>query len=101
MSIKKATQYSSLFLCLAGDSLDYHNGRPFTTKDRDNDARKNNNCAVQFHGAWWYGDGKYSNLNGEYFNDPGRTNPRGINWFYWKHGRYLTKQASMKIRPND
>ena len=33
----------------AGDSLTYHNGQPFSTKDRDN----NCNCAVTYSGAWW------------------------------------------------
>ena len=48
-----------------GDQLGYHNGRPFSTKDRDNDAWSGN-CAVQHKGAWWNGACFHSNLNSLY-----------------------------------
>ena len=44
----------------AGDSLSYHNGRIFTTKDRGG------GCANSYKGAWWYNHCHYSNLNGIY-----------------------------------
>ena len=37
----------------AGDSLAYHNGSYFTTKDKDNDW-DDGNCTQTWHGAWWY-----------------------------------------------
>lgn len=37
----------------AGDALSYSLGQKFTTIDEDNDL-SNNNCAVQYTGAWWY-----------------------------------------------
>ncbi|XP_052083793.1 ficolin-1-like [Mytilus californianus] len=36
----------------AGDSLSFHNGMPFSTKDRDNDP-SSDMCAVTYSGAWW------------------------------------------------
>ncbi|XP_071120275.1 uncharacterized protein [Mytilus edulis] len=55
----------------AGDSLTYHNGQSFYTKNRDN-----NSCAKKYRGAWWYGNCYHSNLNGKY-NGTGST---GVVW---------------------
>lgn len=48
-----------------GDSLSYHQGRPFSTKDRDNDIAVTN-CALSYKGAWWYKNCHRTNLNGKY-----------------------------------
>lgn len=39
------------------DKLQYNNGQPFTTKDKDNDDNSRIQCAQQFWGkagGWWY-----------------------------------------------
>ncbi|XP_054766226.2 ficolin-3-like [Lytechinus pictus] len=48
------------------DALEnFHNGLPFSTRDRDNDAY-NGNCAVAYQGGWWYKACHRSNLNGRW-----------------------------------
>lgn len=43
----------------------YHQGRPFTTIDSDNDIALGN-CAFTHHGAWWYKNCHLANLNGKF-----------------------------------
>ncbi|CAC5387405.1 Fibrinogen-like protein A,Ryncolin-4,Angiopoietin-related protein 7,Ficolin-3,Ficolin-1-B,Ficolin-2,Ryncolin-1,Tenascin-R,Angiopoietin-1,Ficolin-1,Fibrinogen C domain-containing protein 1-A,Tenascin-X,Tenascin-N,Ryncolin-3,Fibrinogen C domain-containing protein 1,Ryncolin-2,Techylectin-5B,Angiopoietin-related protein 2,Microfibril-associated glycoprotein 4,Ficolin-1-A,Tenascin,Fibrinogen C domain-containing protein 1-B [Mytilus coruscus] len=85
----------------AGDSLDYHNGQEFTTKDRDNDPWKNtknkNNCGIYSQGAWWYKTCAYSNLNGVYI-EGGKKSVKGMYLYYWKNNHHSMKSSSMMIR---
>jgi len=48
------------------DALKYHNGKPFTTMDRDHDEASGYNCAVESTGAWWFNNCFSSHLNGKY-----------------------------------
>ena len=80
----------------AGDSFThhngfgYHNGRRFTTPDRDNDAWGSGNCAVRYVGSWWH-DACYSAfLTGKY--------KTGVIWRYWISHLYSLRVAEMKIR---
>uniref|UniRef100_A0A1X7TZ40 Fibrinogen C-terminal domain-containing protein n=1 Tax=Amphimedon queenslandica TaxID=400682 RepID=A0A1X7TZ40_AMPQE len=84
----------------AGDSLTYHNGYRFTTRDNDNDHRSFSNCAQQYTGAWWYYTCYYSSLNGHYFNNSTITS-QGIIWWYWKNARISLKFSEMKTRHNN
>ena len=72
------------------DAMAYHNGRSFTTPDRDNDGNSGN-CAVSVGGAWWYTSCHYADLNGNYTS----SNPG------WHNGSKAVKftKIQMKIRP--
>ena len=48
-----------------GDSMKYHNGRPFSTNDRDPDPL-GIHCARAYMGGWWYKNCYKTNLNGLY-----------------------------------
>ncbi|KAM9326272.1 tenascin-R [Gastrophryne carolinensis] len=79
----------------AGDSLTYHQGRPFSTKDKDNDMAVTN-CAASYKGAWWYKNCHRTNLNGKY----GETrHSQGINWYHWKGHEFSIPFVEMKMRP--
>ena len=82
----------------AGDSLSYHKGMQFSTKDRDNDARTAESCAVSFQGAWWYENCYYSNLNGIYLTNTNVKNVKGIRWKTWKDS-YPASEDVMRIKP--
>ena len=82
-----------------GDSLSYHRGYPFSTKDRDNDSWYGN-CATRFKGAWWYSSGcHHSNLNGLYHRGSHSSYADGVNWYHWKGYYYSAKRAEMKLKP--
>lgn len=50
---------------LPGDSMAYHNGRPFSTFDKDTDSAITN-CALSYKGAFWYKNCHRVNLMGRY-----------------------------------
>ncbi|XP_048414892.1 tenascin isoform X13 [Stegostoma tigrinum] len=81
----------------AGDSLFYHQGRPFSTKDRDNDVAVTN-CALSYKGAWWYKNCHKVNLNGRYGV---QSHSQGVNWFHWKGHEYSIEFVEMKLRPHN
>ncbi|XP_049632357.1 tenascin-R isoform X2 [Suncus etruscus] len=81
----------------AGDSLSYHQGRPFSTQDRDNDVAVTN-CAMAYKGAWWYKNCHRTNLNGKYGES---RHSQGINWYHWKGHEFSIPFVEMKMRPYD
>ncbi|GFR92869.1 angiopoietin-related protein 1 [Elysia marginata] len=76
----------------AGDSFKYHNNRPFSTIDRDNDAWSKS-CATLHGGGWWFGACDHSNLNGKW----GRKSGNGVEWEKLA-GPQSVSFSEMKIR---
>lgn len=79
----------------AGDSMTYHNGRPFSTYDHDNDIAVTN-CALSYKGAFWYKNCHRVNIMGRYGDN---SHSKGVNWFHWKGHEHSIEFAEMKIRP--
>ena len=75
-----------------GDSLTYHLGRKFGTRDT-------HACAVGHKGAWWYHGCHHSNLNGLYLRGNHTSYADGVNWLRWKGFHYSLKFTEMKLRP--
>ncbi|XP_078466507.1 uncharacterized protein LOC144729952 [Lampetra planeri] len=96
----------------AGNALSYsrgynHDGRPFSTPDRDNDAYAAGNCAAYYASGWWFDSCLAANLNGRYHRGGyrGRVTD-GIYWGTWyilsdyRTGRkYSFRSVEMKVRP--
>ena len=82
----------------AGDSLRWHHGMKFTTKDSDNDIW-GGNCAKTYKGAWWHSNCHRSNLNGIYIEDGTSMDGRGLRWYTWKSN--VKKFTEMKVRLGD
>ncbi|XP_014855638.1 PREDICTED: tenascin-N isoform X9 [Poecilia mexicana] len=79
----------------AGDAMTYHQGRPWTTMDSDNDLALTN-CARTHQGAWWYANCHLANLNGKWGDN---THSVGVNWEPWKGHLTSLDFTEMKIRP--
>ncbi|CAH1170160.1 unnamed protein product [Phaedon cochleariae] len=84
----------------AGDSLEYHRGSKFTTKDFDQDNYVEN-CAVKYGGAWWFRNCFESNLNGKYINVPltSVTAHEGLDWHTFRNSGYCHAKSRMLVKP--
>ena len=82
----------------AGDSLAWHSGMQFSTRNQDNDIHRNSNCAVVHRGGWWYARCHDSNLNGFYHGGGHSSYADGVNWYDWKGYYYSIKRTEMKLR---
>ncbi|XP_039206891.1 tenascin isoform X1 [Crotalus tigris] len=80
----------------AGDSMSYHNVRPFSTFDKDHDSAITN-CALSYKGAFWYKNCHRVNLMGRYGDN---SHSQGVNWFHWKGHEHSIAFAEMKVRPS-
>ena len=88
----------------AGDSFGYHRGRPFSTKDNDNDDSELVNCAQDRKGAWWFGSCLHSHFNGEHIGVGQESTvglyqvKKGIVWYNWLEQCAPVQKCTMKIR---
>ncbi|CAL1530632.1 unnamed protein product [Lymnaea stagnalis] len=80
----------------AQDSLHKHNNKKFSTIDRDQDTRREANCAQEWEAGWWFDNCWFALLNGLYQNRSD-VSWRGLAWSHWK--REQLKATEMKIRP--
>lgn len=86
---------------VVGDSLTYHNGRPFTTGDQDNDENLVGNCASTGRrkgSGWWYGGCELASLTLQYGNGSGRKAGELMQWEKWSVAPFSIKSASMMIQ---
>nr|XP_046181269.1 tenascin-X-like isoform X1 [Oncorhynchus gorbuscha]XP_046181270.1 tenascin-X-like isoform X1 [Oncorhynchus gorbuscha] len=83
------------YIGTAGDSMSYHNGRMFSTRDRD-PAPFITRCAMSYRGGWWYKNCHQANLNGLYDTS---VNHQGLIWTAWKGKDYSVPFTEMKLRP--
>ncbi|TWW57673.1 angiopoietin-related protein 1a [Takifugu flavidus] len=86
----------------AGDSFSSHNGKQFTTLDRDKDAFSGN-CAHFHKGGWWYNACGQTNLNGVWYSGGVYRSKfqDGIFWAEYGGGFYSLKSVRLMIRPID
>lgn len=83
----------------AGDSLSYHHGMQFSTRDNANDALSGpNRCPQQYRGAWWYWECHASNLNGAYLDGTHTTFADGVAWTTWTGFYESLRHSSMLVR---
>ncbi|XP_038833278.1 tenascin isoform X2 [Salvelinus namaycush] len=79
----------------AGDSMRYHNGRPFSTRDKEPHPL-GIHCARAYMGGWWYKNCYKTNLNGLYGTS---SNNQGVVWIDWKGKDSSIPFTEMKFRP--
>ncbi|XP_074167459.1 tenascin-X isoform X4 [Sminthopsis crassicaudata] len=79
----------------AGDSMSYHSGSMFSTRDRD-PSNLHIPCAVSYRGGWWYRNCHYANLNGLYGSI---IDHQGVSWYAWKGFEFSIPFTEMKLRP--
>ncbi|XP_013773600.1 techylectin-5B-like [Limulus polyphemus] len=84
----------------AGDAMDVHNHKNFSTFDHDNDLKNSEpSCAEKYKAGWWFAVCHKANLNGPYERGLHEPTGRGVNWEPWMGLHYSLKSVEMKIRP--
>uniref|UniRef100_A0A3Q2VHQ5 Si:ch211-157b11.8 n=1 Tax=Haplochromis burtoni TaxID=8153 RepID=A0A3Q2VHQ5_HAPBU len=108
-NFKVASEYSGD----AGNALSYskrynHDGRSFSTADRDYDRYVSGSCGQYYGAGWWFDACLAANLNGRYYRGRYSGVTNGIYWGTWyiltdgRTGeRYSFKRVEMKTRPKN
>nr|XP_045582807.1 techylectin-5A-like isoform X2 [Procambarus clarkii] len=81
----------------AGDAMKSHDNMYFTTSDRDNDSHSSTNCAVSYHGGFWY-HGCHTASPTSLFLEKQKST-KGLTWNTWYSDRTTLKAVTFKIRP--
>ncbi|XP_052706779.1 uncharacterized protein LOC128182222 [Crassostrea angulata] len=82
----------------AGDSLAYHNGMKFSTRDQDNDTWKKQACSVERQGGWWFKSCIDAHVNEPYLKSA-KITAISMHWYKFGNEVRALKRASMMIRP--
>uniref|UniRef100_A0A6P4ERQ3 Fibrinogen-like protein 1 n=1 Tax=Drosophila rhopaloa TaxID=1041015 RepID=A0A6P4ERQ3_DRORH len=84
----------------AGDSLEQHLSRKFSTRDYNNDSL-GNSCPADESGGWWYFGCGQSQLNGKFYKDGQSKKSNGILWGTFQDYKWRTSLTTveMLIRP--
>lgn len=125
LRVRKDGPFSPLERSLGAHAL---GGLAFSTRDQDNDQKKDSNCAKQLSGrtvdppavrgfirwptltgffllsgGWWFSRCGHTNLNGRYFQSPPpkhrHQRRQGIFWKSWRGRYYPLKNSVMMIAP--
>ena len=75
-----------------------HNGRSFSTFDKDNDRSAKRNCAQVYKGGWWYDACHSSNPTGIFYPYSKRAYD-GITWYSATRKYEAMKYIQFKIKP--
>ncbi|XP_051943066.1 angiopoietin-related protein 4 [Hippocampus zosterae] len=100
LRIREVGAFGPLESSLGSDAA---SGLPFSTRDHDNDRKKETNCARHLSGGWWFSNCGRSNLNGRFFRSPPpkqrHQRKQGIFWKTWRGRYYPLKSSVMMIAP--
>ncbi|XP_033757340.1 ficolin-1-like [Pecten maximus] len=83
------------------DVFGSHNGYAFTTFNRDNDIKEDENCALQYRGGWWYYNCFQCNPNGLYMTYSVGGDIKAMSWGYFPDAMSIVtplKATKMIIR---
>ncbi|PAA47941.1 hypothetical protein BOX15_Mlig016613g4, partial [Macrostomum lignano] len=81
-----------------GNRFLHHNGKRFSTFDRDHDTSKHSCSRLFGYGGWWYGGCHWVNLNGAYTTDTKITNDPTYMSFYVHEKHVPMRRSLMKFR---